>query len=191
MTSVDAYVEHVRHGLAGMDAGVRNDIVRELRSHLVDSAAATGGDVNAATASLGDAVVVARRYRELYGYGVAYRSVFAIVAGILGVFTVPVLLGAEENIFPFFLSAIFLIVVAAFLIWVSVKAGNRAGLAAGAAGCIGRFAAFGIVFVSQRAEPLITPAGLALFAFVSLLLLVIGWVPGRAKRVWRNRGAEL
>src|SRR3970040_2596882 len=61
MTSVDAYVEHVRRGLAGMDAGVRHDIVRELRSHLVDSVAANGGDANAAVASLGDPVVVARR----------------------------------------------------------------------------------------------------------------------------------
>src|SRR3972149_2722540 len=84
MTSVDAYVEQVRRGHTGLDAGAREDIVREPRGPRGDSVGADGGNVNAAVASLGDPVVVARRYRELYGYGVAYRSVFAIVAGILG-----------------------------------------------------------------------------------------------------------
>jgi len=191
MTSIDGYLEQVRRRLSGMDPRVRRDILQELRSHLADSTAANGGNVNAAIAGLGDPATVARRYKDLYGYGPTYRILFAALAGFIGVFTIPALFATETTIFPLSLSILFLIIEVVVLMWVSVAAGNRAGLMAGIAGCVGRFIAFGGAFVANRATSMVTPDGLALFLVVSILLIVIGWLPGRARQVWRKPGAEL
>ncbi|HEY5539227.1 MAG TPA: hypothetical protein VIL58_06785 [Thermoplasmata archaeon] len=190
MTSVDSYLGEVSRGLRGMDVAVRKDILRELRSHLVESLAANGGNVSAAVAATGEPRAVARRYRDLYGFGVTYRAMFVAIAGVLAVFTVPVLTATDEFLFPLYLSTPFLVADIAFLIWVSVVAGNRAGLVAGTAGCAGRLAAFGGAYLVSTA-PLIRFEGLTLFALVSALMVVIGWAPGRARRAWRRPSADL
>lgn len=191
MISIEAYLSEVHRGLGGMDVGVRTDIVRELRSHLADSVAANGGNIDAAIQSLGDARSVARRYRELYGFGASYRVLFYVLAGAFGVLTVPVLFAGDEGIFPFFLSAVFVGIEFVFLIWVSVSAGNRAGLDAGIAGLAGRMAAFGIAIAANRTGFVITPEGLAAFLLVSLLFVLVGWIPGKAKQAWRRPPPEL
>jgi len=189
--SVDGYLQAVQRNLAGMDATIREDILRELRSHLSDSVQANGGDVSVAIANLGDAAAVGRRYRDLYGYGVAYRAVFAVVAGLLAVLTVPVLFVGEAGLFPYLLSAIFLGAVLMFLIWTSLAAGNRAGLLAGGVALVGRVAGLGTAFLVNRDASLVTPEGLTLFVLVSVLFVFVGWIPGKARQAWRRPGAEL
>ena len=191
MTDIEAYLGEVHRRLAGMDPKVQRDILRELRSHLGDSVAANGGNEGAAIAGLGDPVAVARRYRELYGYGVSYRAVFSFIAGVLGFFTVPVLFAGNEGIFPYFFSAVFLSIEFLFLIWVSVSAGNRAGLGTGVVGLSGRFAGFGVALGLNAGSSLVTWDGLALFLVVSGLIVLVGWVPGRAKQAWQRPGMEL
>ncbi len=191
MIPVDAYLGQVRRSLGGMDPRVQEDIVRELQSHLADSLEANGGDVGAATQALGDPVAVARRYREIYGYGASYRRLFYIVAGVTGILTVPVLFAGDEAVFPYFISAIFVAIEFAFLIWVSVMAGNRAGLLSGLSGVVGRMAGFGAAIVANRGAFLIAPDGFAAFLLVSFLFVIVGWLPGKAKQAWRRPGAEL
>lgn len=191
MMSVDGYLDQVRRRLAGMDGAVRGDILRELRSHLAESAKAGTAGLDEAIRGLGDPATVARRYKELYGYGAAYRLLFTAVAAAVAVFTIPALFTTEETVFPFGLSVLVLIGEVILLIWFSAQAGNRAGLVAGIAGCAGRLLAFGGAYAANRAESLVTPEGLALFLLVSVMLIVIGYVPGRAKQAWRKPGAEL
>ena len=52
MTPPDAYLEQVRRAMSGMEPGVRDDILRELRSHIAESTAANGGNVNASLAAV-------------------------------------------------------------------------------------------------------------------------------------------
>ena len=191
MISIDAYLTEVHRGLAGMDPGIRKDILLELRSHLTDSIGANGGSVSAAIQALGDPESVAHRYRELYGYSSSYRVVFTAIAGIIGAFTVPVLFVGEAGIFPFFVSAFFLSIEFIFLIWVSTAAGNRAGLFAGVAAFVGRLVGFGGAVAANRDTFLITPEGLAAFLLVSVLLIFVGWIPGKAKQAWRRPPPEL
>ena len=134
---------------------------------------------------------MARRYRELYGFGASYRVLFYVLAGAFGVLTVPVLFAGDEGIFPFFLSAVFVGFEFVFLIWVSVSAGNRAGLVSGIAGLAGRTAAFGIAIAVNRTGFVITSEGLAAFLLVSLLFVLVGWIPGKAKQAWRRPPPEL
>ncbi|HTD81207.1 MAG TPA: hypothetical protein VK723_03545 [Thermoplasmata archaeon] len=191
MMSVDAYLRQVQRGLGGMDPHVREDILKELRSHLADSLSANGGNVSAATDALGDPVSVARRYRELYGYSSSYRLLFYAVAGVVGILTVPVLVAGEESVFPYFLSSIFVASEFVFLIWISVMAGNRAGLLAGVWGVLGRMAGLGVAIAANRESFLITADGLGAFLLVCLLFLFVGWIPGKARQAWQRPGAEL
>lgn len=191
MMSIDSYLAEVRRRLTGMDAGMQKDILLELRSHLSDSVTANGGNLGAAVHALGEPVAVARRYRELYGYGASYRLLFYAVAAGIGFLTVPVLFAGDEGIFPFFISTAFVAVEAVVLIWMSIGAGNRTGLLAGIAGVAGRFVGFGGAIVANRGGFEITPEGLGAFLLVSLLFVAIGWIPGKAKQAWRRPGAEL
>ncbi len=195
MTVVDDYLAEVGGAMMGMDPHVRKDILDELRSHLADSAAANGGDANLAIASMGPAVRVGREYRSLYGYSAGYRLVFVLIAAFLAVFTLPVLQGASTTLgnpiyVPNLLALPFLLVLIGWLLWVSVAAGSQAGLYAGLAGFAARIvAALGLVLGPTSA--ILTADGLAVLVVSSALLVLVGWLPGTAKRAWTKPGAEL
>src|SRR6059036_204621 len=190
MTPPDAYLEQVRRAMSGMEPGVRDDILRELRSHIAESTAANGGNVNASLAAVGSAEEVGRHYRELYGYGRAYKILFAAIASFLAFLSVPVLAAGAESLFPYALSIVFLVIAAAWILWVSVAAGSRAGILAGFAAMVSRFAAFGIAAITLVGAET-TANGLGLLIVVSVMLLPLGWIPGTAKKAWSAPRAQL
>ncbi len=156
MTTDDEYLGQVRRAMIGMAGPVRDDILRELRGHIAESAAANGGNVHASLEALGSPREVGRRYREIYGYGTAFKIVFAAVAFLLAIPSVPVLVVGPETVFPFTLSIVF--VIAASL--------SESG-----------------AFTSA--------GGLGLFAAVSVMFVLLGWIPGTAKKAWSSPRAEL
>jgi len=190
LTSEAEYLADVRRAMGGMASTVRDDILRELRGHIADSTATNGGDVSAALVALGPAREVGRRYRELYGYGTSYKILFASLAFILAFPSVPVLVVGPESLFPFALSILFVIGAAAWILWVSIAAGSRAGVFAGVAGMIGRFTGFGFAAATQ-AGAVTTPGGLGLFLAVSTMFVLLGWIPGTAKKVWSGPPPDL
>lgn len=60
---IDGYLARVRVALRGMPAAEIDDVLRELHSHIVDLEGADGAGVDAALASLGDPVDLAKTYR--------------------------------------------------------------------------------------------------------------------------------
>ena len=190
MTPPDAYLEQVRRAMSGMEPGVRDDILRELRSHIAESTAANGGNVNASLGAIGSAEDVGRRYRELYGFSRLYKVLFAIIAFVLAIPSVPVLTAGPESLSPYALSILFLIVVAVWILWVSVAAGSQAGILAGVAAMISRFAAFGIAAITLVGAET-TANGLGLLIVVSVMLVLLGWIPGTAKKAWSAPRAQL
>ena len=190
MTAPDEYLDEVRRAMAGMEPKVREDILLELRSHVAESTEANGGNVNASLAAVGSPQDVGRRYRELYGFGRLYKVLFAAIAFVLAIPSVPVLAVGTESVSPYALSILFLIVVAAWVIWVSVAAGSHAGVLAGVAAMLSRFAAFGVV-AATLAGAEITQSGLALLGSASVMLVLLGWIPGTAKKAWSAPRAEL
>jgi len=190
MTSSEAYLAEVRRAMVGMSASIREDILRELRGHISDSSAANGGDLEMSIASLGPAREVGRHYRDVYGYGTGYRVLFAAIAFLLAVPSVPILVVGAEFLFPFSLSLVFVLGAAMWILWVSVNAGSRAGILAGVAGLSGRLIAFAAVAASTPAT--ITDAGgVGLLFAVAVLFVVLGAIPGTAKRAWSGPRAEL
>ena len=190
MTPPDEYLEQVRRAMSGMEPGMRDDILRELRGHIAESTAANGGNVNASLAAVGSAGEVGRHYRELYGYGRSYKMLFAAIAFFLAFPSVPVLAVGTESLFPYALSIIFLVIAAVWILWVSVAAGSRAGILAGSAAMVSRFAAFGIAAVTLAGAET-TATGLGLLITVSVMLVLLGWIPGTAKRAWSAPRAQL
>src|SRR5467141_2255756 len=190
MTADDEYLGQVSRAMMGMAGPVRDDILRELRGHIVESSAANGGNVHASLEALGSPRDVGRHYREIYGYGTAFKLVFAAIAFLLAIPSVPVLVIGPETVFPFTLSIVFVVAAAAWILWVGVAAGTQAGIVAGVAGMVGRISAFGAV--AFRESGAITSAGgLGLLVAVSVLFVLLGWIPGTAKKAWSSPRGEL
>ena len=192
---VDDYLGAVRDAMRGMEPRVREDILRELRSHIAEAASANGGDVGRAIAAMGTPTQVGREYRTLYGYGTSYKIVFVLVAAVLAAFTVPVLQGTAASsgiqaYVPNLASFPFLVLVVLWLLWVSVAAGSRAGLYAGLGAFAGRLAMAAVLTYSPSGG-VVTAAGVALLVLSSALLVVLGVLPGTAKKAWSKPGAEL
>src|SRR5207245_9731521 len=133
-----------RRAMAVSEPAVRDDIMRELGSHIAESTAANGGNVGSSLTALGSPEEVGRRYRDLYGYGRAFKGLFAVIAFLLAFASVPVLSVGSESLFPYALSLVFLVVAAAWILWVSVPAGSRPGLPAGLGAMAPRFVALRI-----------------------------------------------
>ena len=190
MTSDNEYLDQVRRAMIGMSRPVRDDIVRELRGHIAESAAANGGNLEASLAAIGPPREIGRHYREIYGYGKAYKTVFAAIAFLLAVPSVPVLVIGAETVFPFNLSIVFVVAAASWILWVGVAAGTQAGILTGLAGLVGRITAFGAVALRESGA-ITSTGGLVLLVAVSILFLVLGWIPGTAKKAWSAPRAEL
>src|SRR3989454_3081127 len=190
VTADDEYLGQVRRAMMGMSRPVRDDILRELRGHIAESTAANGGNVHASLGALGSPQEVGRHYREIYGYGTVYKAIFAAIALLLGIPSVPVLLVGTETVFPFNLSLVFVIAAAAWILWAGVAAGTQAGILAGLAGMFGRLLAFGVVALSEPGA-FTSSGGISLLVAVSLLLVLLGWIPGTAKEAWSGPRAEL
>src|SRR3989454_9539685 len=190
MTPPEEYLEQVRRAMSGMDPRVRDDILLELRSHIAESTAANGGNVNASLVAVGSAEDVGHHYRELYGYGRSYKILFAAIAFLLAFPSVPVLAVGTESVFPYTLSIVFLVLAAVWILRVSVAAGSRAGILAGFAAMVSRLAAFAIAAVTLAGAEM-TATGLGLLIAVSVMLVLLGWIPGTAKKAWSAPRAQL
>ena len=190
MTPPDEFLARARRAMAGMEPAVRDDILKELGSHLSESIAANGGDVRTSLARLGSPEEVGRRYREVYGYGRVYKALFAMIAFVLAIPSIPVLASNDQTAFPYGFSIVFLVAAAGWVLWVSVIAGSRSGLLAGLATFAGRMAALALAAVTQVGAE-ITAGGLVALLAVSVTLIVLGWIPGTAKKAWSGPTANL
>lgn len=190
MTAADEYLDEVRRAMAGMANPIREDILRELRGHIAESSAANGGNTSASLAALGAPRDVGRHYRELYGYGTAFKILFSAIALTLAVLSLPVLVIGTDATFPLLLSLVFVVAASAWILWVSVKAGYRAGTTAGLAAMSGRLLAFAALWATQP-DPITTAGGLGILFAVSFLFVLLGWIPGTAKKAWSAPRTEL
>ncbi len=190
MTGVDEYLAEVRGSMFGMEARVRDDILRELRSHLDEALAANGGNAAQAVASLGSAAVVGREYRRVYGYGNAFKLLFVAVAALLALASAPFLSVTADGAVPNPYSLVGLVALLAWLLSASAVAGSRVGLYAGLAALVARVGVAAALAASYPG-PTITVFGGLTLALANLLLVFVGWLPGTAKRAWSKPGAEL
>ncbi len=192
MNVEEAYLSRVRAGLGGMDSRVKEDIIRELKTHIADLVRINNGNVNVAMTQLEPPNIVARRYKELYGYATPFKGLFVVLAGVLAVLTLPVLqIGGEEVTIPLLVSLVFLTILVLLLIFTGMKAGMVVGFVAGLVACVIRLALFGVLFLIGGENVFIEAGGASLFVVVSVLLVLIGYLPGEAKAKWVKPSGEM
>ncbi len=188
MRDLDAYLGRLRRQLFGFPTGVRENILREIESHVLDTATEIGGGTDAAVAQvvaeLQPPRVVARNHRDVYGYSFEFRALFIFLAGLLGILSLPrnPILPGSELVGPVVLA--FLVV---YLILVSLSAGKTVGVYSGGVAAVLRLVSFILIFAAVSGEALpFTDQILEFAGFVlaSVLLILVGYLPGRGKEKW-------
>ncbi len=93
-------------------------------------------------------------------------------------------------LWPTFLPQAAMLALVAWLLAVSAIAGSRVGLYAGLAALTLRFAVAAALALAYSGASVQLLGG-ATFALSNVLLVLLGWLPGTAKRAWSRPGAEL
>lgn len=186
MNATEAYLQRVSSAMRGLDRRIRDDVLRELKAHLADAVADGGESVVANLESPG---AIARRYREVYGYGKPFQGFFIVLAAVLAVFTVP-LFGLAEPAASV-VSVLVLGVLVAYLLLAAMGAGSSVGLLAGMAAGIVRIVVLGAAQLASEVAPITDARGWVLFLMVSGILVLLGYVPGHAKEKWMARDSSI
>ncbi|MEE9116072.1 MAG: hypothetical protein V3U09_04165 [Thermoplasmata archaeon] len=188
MSTTDAYISSVSRHLRGMDSKVKSDILNELRAHITDMASEPEMNAEKAISRMESPKQMAKMYKDLYGYGFAYKAVFAVLAVLISIPSLPIFLPvfdiAED---PTWISIVFFGAATFYLIGVSVVAGKHVGLYTGVIASITRFVILGLMFVFYSEAALGGTIGILSFAISSLLLIAIGYLPGEAKQRWEGK----
>jgi uncharacterized membrane protein len=187
MTEADAYLRDVAAAMRGIDRRIREDVIRELKAHLAD-AAADGGE-SSVVADLESPQAIARRYTDLYGYGKPFQVLFVLIAAGLAVVTVP-LFGLPEPVASA-ISLLVLAVLVVYLLLAAMRGGSSVGLLASLAACVARIVTLVAAQLVAEVSPVTDARGWILFLAVSALLVVLGYVPGRAKEKWTKRDVSM
>jgi hypothetical protein len=183
MNEVENYLSKVGFHLIGIGRKNKKKIIDELKVHINDkikSIEETNENIRKILADMGSPKDVAFRYREVYGYSSASKFLFIIVGGFLSVFTIPA--------FPF-LSVFLLPVLLLYIIYVSLSIDKNTGCITGITGGVVRIIIPFFLFYTNPSEYIIAdnPLSLSMFAFVSLLLVFVGYVPGYYKEKYKEK----
>ncbi|MCI0496949.1 MAG: hypothetical protein L0Z54_01455 [Thermoplasmata archaeon] len=175
MNRLESYLAELEDRLSLVSSGIRRDIIAEARDHLVESAVAQGGGprgMERAIRDFGSASEVAARYREVYEPGAIHFLAFCSLAAALAALSHPFLGPASAGTFA---------LVALALVYTSLLAGKRVGTAAAIAAVVARFGVHGLLYL--RYADFVDHGALQLAAFLAstLLLIPLGFIPGRLK----------
>jgi len=88
-------------------------------------------------------------------------------------------------------SLLVLIVLAAYLILAAMRAGSSVGLLAGLAAGMTRIVTLAAAQIATEIAPVTDARGWTLFLLLSAMLVVLGYVPGRAKEKWTQRDVSI
>ncbi len=187
MSETDDYLKAVASAMRGVDRRIREDVLLELKAHLADAMA--DGGAATVVANLEAPHAIARRYKDLYGYGRPYQALFVLVGVGLALLTVPILGLAEPA--ASLVTVLALGALAGFLLLAAMDAGSKVGLLAGLAACTARIATLAAAQIATEIAPVTDARGWTLFLAVSALLVVLGYVPGRAKERWTKRDVSM
>ena len=174
------YLADVEKAMFGMDKKTKNGIISELRSHISD-AIADGQSPENVIADLEDPKQIAKRYKDVYGYGLHFNLIFIALGVLLAITAVPRFpyVGEEPVFSGLFALAIIVVGLAGYL------GGKNIGLAAGIAAFAARVISFFLV-QSMSADEIITRTDDQIaMILASVILIVAGWGMGKAKEKWQ------
>lgn len=189
MNEIEHYLSKVRFHLIGMKRRIKDEIIAELRSHISEAEQSGQHSFQSLTQSFGRPKEVAQRYKEIYGYGPLFKTLFVIIGALLAIPTLPffaVIPQAKLGI----VSILAFLMVLIYIIFVSLKAGKRIGvLVAFIAWLVPLFFTFLILRAHPEAFTVGPGAGLEILLKLPTML-AIGYIPGKTKERWESRVRE-
>ncbi len=184
--TLEDYLSELSFHLITVCKAKRSSIIAELRSHIIDKAQSFGKlneeNIVKAINELGSAREIAGKYKEIYGYSALWLGAFAIFSAFISVLTMPVL----ELI-----SVIVLPLAFVYIIYVSLTAGAKSGLFIGTVCSVTRIVALGALLKLYTTVYTIQSTGtLAGFLLVSVVMIVLGYLPGYYKQKYKKKIEE-
>lgn len=176
MSSLDRYIAQVSRHLVGLSTSVREDVLMELRSHILAQAETEGTGVDATISKMGSPRETARSYVSLYGYGLGARIVAIAAAAFVAFLTLPFTFGTSAFLGTDFLASASLILLILLLVIVGVKVGGKTALMAGSGAAIVRFGALGFAYASATSSLLREPLAILTFALTTVVLVFVGYL---------------
>jgi hypothetical protein len=169
-----------------MGSKVKREIIAELRAHILDSAEELG-DVNEANAiqileKMDSPKKIAHDYKKIYGYATSFKILFIIIAGAIASLTLPIVPEVQNLDI---IAAFFLPVLIIYLVVISLKAGKMVGLACGVVSMISRFAVLSLSYSLYQKDIVLDSSAIIIFIITSVVLVLIGYLPGETKEKWR------
>jgi len=187
---VERYLADVGRNLFGMDRRVKEDIINELRTHILDSGNAHPQGVEGVLREMKSPKEIASEYKDLYGYGTVVKVAFLIPIIIVAALSVPMpQYFGPERFDPYAVANLFLLLTVVVIIWASAVAGKQLGMVAGATACVTRFLVLGVALTTGNIVADAGPLNLALFGIASIALVAVGYIPGERKEKWKSREA--
>ncbi|MBI5001120.1 MAG: hypothetical protein HZB92_06295 [Euryarchaeota archaeon] len=168
----DDYAARLGRALYWADTDLKRRIVAEIAAHR--SEAATAG-MKRSDEPPG---VVAKRYLQIYGFGIAFTALCALAGAAFG------FLSAVQADISWLDGLQLLSLLAALLLtaWCGIAGGMRSGLAVGCAAAVARLVAMavGVLVQGYAVEAL----SLALFVASCAMVPLIGFLGGEARKRW-------
>ncbi|MEM2839752.1 MAG: hypothetical protein QW505_05190 [Thermoplasmata archaeon] len=186
-SSIDAYLSSLDRKMFWMNRKTRKDILREVKSHLSERIAA-GESPETVIKSFGSADAVAKEYLRIYGFGAGFIFVLSAITFLFSIFTVPGVLSLSYDYLGMDWGAmVFLVLTILIVLLTAYKGGRKAGVIAGAVGCVARFVVLGALILTGGAIVQDATLGAIGFALISILLPVIGYLSS-VKPIEREAG---
>lgn len=173
---LESYLASLDRKMFWVSRKVRKDVVKEIRSHLSERVASgeSQGDV---LMSFGSADAVAKEYLRIYGFGSGFTIAFGALALILSIFTVSGVVNVSPDYFGMdWVALVFLVLTILLVLFTAYKGGRKAGVIAGAVGCVTRFIVLGILVSTGAVITQDGIFGVVGFVVISVMLPLIGYL---------------
>ena len=187
---VEDYLRKLNGKLIFLKGKARQGVMAETRDHLYQMLSEypdpEPAEVQHVLAGYGDPSVLAREYKELYGYSVVVTFLMGFVTFFIALVSIPFIM------IPGGLSGIAFLLVVGLTFLASWKFGKMSGVAVGLTAALVRILGVAILNGLAGTNEMLVMDGEAMGAVVlsSLLLIVIGYAPGRSLEKWQVKKAE-
>jgi hypothetical protein len=185
--AMERYLSGVKLWMFGMPRKAKKGVVGELRAHIIDSANAQGGPaaIGYVVSQMESPRKTAKRYKQIYGYGLPLKILFVVITIFLSIWTVPV----WEIVNPAFSTTLVFLLLIIFLFFVGSRAGKRMALTVGISALLTRFIILGLIAAALGENGIIQGGGVFVFLLSSILLILVAYLPARTIEKWEEKRA--
>lgn len=185
--AMERYLSGVKLWMFSMPRKAKKGIVSELRAHIIDSANAQGGPamIEPIVARMESPRKTAKRYKQIYGYGLPFKILFVLITIFLSIWTLPV----WEIVNPNFSTTFVFLILIIFLFFVGSRAGKRMALTVGIAALLTRFIILGLIAAALGENAIIQGGGVFVFLLSSIFVIIVAYLPARTIEKWEAKRA--